>query len=131
MATKPLTRRSVLKTAAFAPAAVALSAPFVHGAFAAGTLSMGTWDHWVPGASQALEKIVKEWAQREKVELKFDLIVRDVNRRGAHLLVHALDLGAHLHAQLGVEIRQRLVEQQDPWFEHNRSRECDTLLLAA
>ena len=27
-------------------------------------------------------------------------------------LVQLLDLGAHLHAQLGVEVRQRLVEQE-------------------
>jgi ABC-type glycerol-3-phosphate transport system substrate-binding protein len=74
MATQSLTRRSILKTAAVAPAAFSLSAPFVHGAFAAGSLSMGTWDHWVPGASQVLENIVKEWAAKEKVELKFDLI---------------------------------------------------------
>ena len=35
---------------------------------------MGTWDHWVPGASQVLEKICQEWAKKEKVDLKFDLI---------------------------------------------------------
>ena len=35
---------------------------------------MGTWDHWVPGASQVLEKICQEWAKKEKVELKVDLI---------------------------------------------------------
>src|SRR6202022_2039613 len=43
-------------------------------AYAAGKLSIGTWDHWVPGASQVLEKICQEWAAKEKVELKFDLI---------------------------------------------------------
>jgi len=74
MRTTSMTRRAVLKTAAFAPIATALSAPFVHAAFAAGKLSMGTWDHWVPGASQVLEKICKEWAEKEKVELTFDLI---------------------------------------------------------
>src|SRR5439155_13623256 len=55
-----LTRRAVLKAAALTPPALAassLAAPFVRGAYAAGKLSFGTWDHWVPGASQALEKI--------------------------------------------------------------------------
>src|SRR5215469_14797513 len=77
MSTPPMTRRGVLKAAALASpvlAASSLAAPFVRGAFAAGKLSMGTWDHWVPGASQVLEKICQEWAAKEKVELTFDLI---------------------------------------------------------
>src|SRR5215470_2129807 len=77
MSTSSLTRRVVLKTAALAPpafAASSLAAPFVRGAYAAGKLSMGTWDHWVPGASQVLEKICQEWAAKEKVELVVDLI---------------------------------------------------------
>src|SRR6185436_651286 len=72
-----LTRRAVLKTAALAPpafAASSLAAPFVRGAYAAGKLSMGTWDHWVPGASQVLQKMCAEWAAKEKVELTVDLI---------------------------------------------------------
>ena len=77
MANSSLTRRTVLKAVALAPpafAASSLTAPFVHGAYAAGKLSVGTWDHWVPGASQVLEKICKEWAEKEKVDLTFDLI---------------------------------------------------------
>src|SRR3954447_12090605 len=76
MSTTSPPRRAVLKAAALTPPAIAasLAAPFVHGAYAAGTLSIGTWDHWVPGASQVLEKICQEWAAKEKVELKFDLI---------------------------------------------------------
>ena len=46
-----LTRRTILQTAAAATATSALAAPFVHGAFAAGTLRVGFWDHWVPGAN--------------------------------------------------------------------------------
>ena len=68
MSTSSLTRRAVLKTAALAPpafAASSLAAPFVRGAYAAGKLSMGTWDHWVPGASQVLQKICGEWAEKE------------------------------------------------------------------
>src|SRR6266700_826448 len=66
-----LTRRTVLQTAA---AATTLAAPFVRGAYAAGKLSLGTWDHWVPGASEVLGKLCREWAEREKVDLTFDLI---------------------------------------------------------
>jgi ABC-type glycerol-3-phosphate transport system substrate-binding protein len=74
---KSLTRRSVLKAAALATPAIAasnLAAPFVRGAFAAGKLSIGAWDHWVPGAGQVLEKMCRGWAEKEKVDLTFDLI---------------------------------------------------------
>ncbi len=70
MTKKLLTRRTVLQ----ATAATALSAPFVRGAFAAGKLSFGVWDHWVPGAAEELKKICAEWAAKEKVDLNVDLI---------------------------------------------------------
>src|SRR5690348_9884579 len=69
-----LTRRAVLKSAAAASAATALSAPFVRGAFAAGKLNVGFWDHWVPGANDTLTKLCKEWAAKEKVEINIDYI---------------------------------------------------------
>jgi ABC-type glycerol-3-phosphate transport system substrate-binding protein len=65
-----LTRRAVLQTTA----ATAIAAPFVHGAYAAGTLSFGVWDHWVPGASEVLKKICAEWGVKEKVDVNVDLI---------------------------------------------------------
>ena len=68
-----LTRRTVLQTAALATSTT-LTAPFVRGAYAAGKLSFGVWDHWVPGASEALKKICAEWAEKEKVDLNIDLI---------------------------------------------------------
>jgi len=77
MPTKSLTRRTILKAAALTPAAIAASsftAPFVSGAHAAGKLTVGAWDHWVPGASQVLQKMAMEWAAKEKVELTVDLI---------------------------------------------------------
>jgi len=77
MLKRSLTRRSILKAAALTPPALAagsLPLPFMHGAHAAGTLKMGAWDHWVPGAGKELERICREWAEKEKVELIFDLI---------------------------------------------------------
>ena len=56
MAAKSLTRRTILATAA-ASAAATLPTPFVRGAFAAGKLSIGAWDHWVPGAGKVLGDI--------------------------------------------------------------------------
>lgn len=70
------TRRAVLKTAALA-AAGGLAAPFVRGAHAAGTLSCGFWDHWVPGANDALRQLCHQWADKEKVDITLDFITTE------------------------------------------------------
>ena len=62
---------------------------------------------------------------------RLDLVVGDVDRGGADRLVHLLDLGAHLHAQLGVEVGQRLVEQEDLRVAHDGAAHRDALALAA
>jgi ABC-type glycerol-3-phosphate transport system substrate-binding protein len=71
-------RRFVASTAALSTVAVA--APFVRGAYAAGNLSVGFWDHWVPGANSATEKAVKEWAEKEKIEVQIDFITSQGNK---------------------------------------------------
>src|SRR5260370_41822423 len=71
-------RRFVASTAALSTAMVA--APFVRGAHAAGKLSVGFWDHWVPTANGATEKAVKEWAEKEKVEVTIDFITSQGNK---------------------------------------------------
>src|ERR1051325_8559269 len=68
-----LTRRSILKTAALGSAA-AITAPYGSGVYAAGSLSLGCWDHWVPGANKALDKLCKEWGDKNKVEVHIDYI---------------------------------------------------------
>ena len=49
----------------------------------------------------------------------------------AHLLLDAADLRAHGHAELGVQIGQRLVEQQHAGFDDQRPRQRHALLLTA
>jgi len=73
MAKKTMTRRRVLGTAAGA-ATVFATAPFVHGAHAAGQLRVAFWDHWVPGANDAMTKLCKAWADKEKVDLQIDFV---------------------------------------------------------
>ena len=68
-----LTRRHVIKSAALGTAA-AVAAPYVHGAYAAGSLTLGCWDHWVPGANNTLTKLCNEWGEKNKVEVKIDYI---------------------------------------------------------
>src|SRR5215510_736740 len=71
-------RRFVASTPALSTAMV--GAPFVRGAYAAGELSIGFWDHWVPTANSATEKAVKEWAEKEKVEVTIDFITSQGNK---------------------------------------------------
>ena len=59
------------------------------------------------------------------------LVVGDVDEGDAGAPLQALELAAHPLAQLGVEIRERLVEQQDRRLHHQRAGQRHALLLAA
>ena len=78
VSTKVSRRRFVAGTAVASTALVA--APFVRSANAAGKLSVGFWDHWVPGANKATTDLVKEWADKEKVEVTIDYITSQGNK---------------------------------------------------
>jgi ABC-type glycerol-3-phosphate transport system substrate-binding protein len=54
--------------------AAALAAPYVRTSQAAGTLTVGFWDHWVPGANEVLTKLCNDWAAKEKVDLRIDYV---------------------------------------------------------
>ena len=71
-------RRFVTNTAALSSALVA--APFVRGAYAAGKLAIGLWDHWVPGANAGAEAVARAWAEKEKVDLTIDFITSQGNK---------------------------------------------------
>src|SRR5437763_9178161 len=75
---RKLSRRRFLATTAASTAF--LAAPYVRGAHAAGKLSIGFWDHWVPGANQASKTIVEEWAANEKVDVQIDYITSQGNK---------------------------------------------------
>src|SRR5205085_5943057 len=61
----------------------------------------------------------------------FFLVVRDVDRGDPKRTLQIADVISQLDAQFGVEIRQRLVHQQNLWLDHDRPRESDPLLLPA
>ena len=73
------TRRQFVATSAAASATI-LAAPFVRSAYAAGKLSIGLWDHWVPAANKTSEALVNEWAAKEKVEVQIDYITGQGNK---------------------------------------------------
>ena len=68
-------RRRFLSTSA-----AAVAAPYVRTSHAAGSLAVGFWDHWVPGANDTLTKLANEWAAKEKVDLKIDYITSQGNK---------------------------------------------------
>jgi ABC-type glycerol-3-phosphate transport system substrate-binding protein len=73
MTRKKITRRRFMAATAAASASM-VAAPFVRTAAAAGRLSIGFWDHWVPGANSATKSVVEAWAAKEKVEVQIDYI---------------------------------------------------------
>jgi ABC-type glycerol-3-phosphate transport system substrate-binding protein len=79
MSRKKLSRRQFVAATALSSAAL-ITAPYVRGAYAAGKLTIGFWDHWVPGANKASTDLVNEWAATEKVEVSIDYIPSQGNK---------------------------------------------------
>jgi ABC-type glycerol-3-phosphate transport system substrate-binding protein len=77
--------------------AAMITAPYVRGAHAAGKLSIGFWDHWVPGANKASTDIVNAWAEKEKVEVQIDYIPSQGNK-------NLLTIAAEAQAKSGHDI---------------------------
>ena len=88
-----MTRRRFL--AATSTAVIAM--PYVRGAHAAGKLSIGFWDHWVPGANKASQTLCEEWGAKEKVELSIDYITSMGNK-------NLLTIAAEAQARSGHDI---------------------------
>ena len=88
-----LTRRRLLATTA----ASIIAMPHVRGAHAAGKLSIGFWDHWVPGANNASKALCEEWGAREKVEVSIDYITSQGNK-------NLLTIAAEAQARSGHDI---------------------------
>jgi spermidine/putrescine-binding protein len=76
---RKLSRRQFVAATAATSAAL-VTAPYVRGAYAGGKLTVGFWDHWVPGANKASTDLVNEWAAKEKVEVSIDYITSQGNK---------------------------------------------------
>src|SRR5690348_16513824 len=66
-----ISRRSALK---FGAATAALPLVHIRTAGAAGKVSIGFWDHWVPGGNDIMRRQVEGWAEENKVEVHADFI---------------------------------------------------------
>ena len=74
-----------------------VAAPYVRGAHAAGKLSIGFWDHWVPGANNASKILCEEWGEKNKVEISIDYITSQGNK-------NLLTIAAEAQARSGHDI---------------------------
>lgn len=108
-----LTRRRFLATTAASSAAVAM--PFVRDSKAAGKLSIGFWDHWVPNANDASRALVEEWAAKEKVEVSIDYITSQGNK-------NLLTAAAEAQAGSGHDILA-----QPTWQPHDKEAQLERL----
>src|SRR6516162_8649038 len=72
MTGKMFTRRRFMAASAAASTTTMIAAPFVKTAHAAGKLSIGFWDHFVPDANKTSDALIQEWAAKEKVEVQID-----------------------------------------------------------
>src|ERR1700755_2207865 len=98
MQKEKMTRRSLLRTAALATTALsvpALSLPHISGAYAAGKLSCGFWDHWVPGANDTLTKLCKQWGDQEKVDVTLDYITSQGDKNLLTIAAEAQSRSGH------------------------------------
>jgi ABC-type glycerol-3-phosphate transport system substrate-binding protein len=95
MLKRKMSRRRFLAAAAASTASIAM--PHVRGAYAAGRLTVGFWDHWVPGANEASRTLCQEWAAKEKVEVVIDYVTGQGNK-------NLLTIAAEAQARSGHDI---------------------------
>jgi ABC-type glycerol-3-phosphate transport system substrate-binding protein len=91
-----MTRRRFVATTAAASATM-IAAPFVRTANAAGRLSIGFWDHWVPGGNNASKALCEEWGEKNKVEVQVDYITSQGHK-------NLLTIAAEAQAKSGHDI---------------------------
>jgi ABC-type glycerol-3-phosphate transport system substrate-binding protein len=107
-----ITRRKLLERTALATTAL-VAAPYVRGAHAAGKLTIGFWDHWVPGANKASQQLCEEWGAKNKVEIQIDYITSQGHK-------NLLTIAAEQQARSGHDIMAF-----PTWEPHGRSQSLE------
>src|SRR3984885_14131654 len=111
----PTTRRSLLKSAVFGSVA-AIAAPYVKDSYAAGSLALGVWDHWVPGANNAFAALCNEWGTKNNVEVRIDFITSQGEKDKLTAAAEAQAGTGHdimSHRDWNVRIHQNVLEPLD------------------
>src|ERR1700675_733069 len=112
MSRKTLSRRQFVAATALSSAAL-ITAPYIRGAHAAGKLTIGFWDHWVPDANKASTALVNEWAEKAKVEVTVDYIPSQGNK-------NLLTIAAEGQAKSGHDITA-----MPTWWAHANSEQLE------
>ena len=112
MAKKRITRRHFVSRTTATVTAV-LAAPYVSTAQSAGKLTLGLWDHWVPGANDATTALIKEWGAKEKVDVTIDFITSQGNK-------NLLTIAAESQAKSGHDIFA-----MPTWWPHDQVRNLE------
>src|ERR1700710_2492104 len=108
MSPRNLSRRQFVAATALSSAAL-ITAPYIRGAHAAGKLSMGFWDHWVPGSNRASTDLVNEWAAMEQGAVSINYIPSQGNK-------NLLTIAAEAQAKSGHDILA-----MPTWWPHANS----------
>jgi ABC-type glycerol-3-phosphate transport system substrate-binding protein len=90
-------RRLISRGTAVAATAAGVNTFNVSGAYAAGKLSIGFQDHFVPGSNDVVARICRQWAEKEKVDLTVDFISGANNK-------FVLTIAAQAQARAGHDI---------------------------
>ncbi len=110
-----INRRTLLKTTALATASV-VAAPYIRGAHAAGSLNLGCWDHWVPGANNTFTKLCNEWGEKNKVDVHIDYITSQGEKDKLTAAAEAQAGTGHdimSHRDWNIQVHQRALEPLD------------------
>jgi hypothetical protein len=110
-----MTRRTFLQGATLATTSI-VAGPWVSTSHAAGKLALGLWDHWVPGANDALRKTIVDWGEKNRVEIQLDFITSIGSK---NLLTAQAEAQAHTghdimaHPTWQVSVHRQLLEPVD------------------
>ena len=125
---RPHTTRRSLLSSALVGSVAAIAAPYVKDSHAAGSLTLGVWDHWVPGANKAFAALCNEWGTKNNVEVRIDFITSqgekdkltaaaEAQAGTGHDIMSHRDWNIRIHAELLEpldEIAAALIKQYGP-----------------
>src|SRR3954465_15930628 len=94
MSRRPFTRRRFLGTTAAASAAT-IGFPYIRTSHAAGSLALGFWDHWVPGANDTRHQLCQDWGKKEKGDVKIDYTPSQGNKNMLTITAEAQARSGH------------------------------------
>ena len=110
--TKQVSRRAAIKLGA---ASMALPLVHIRTGHAAGKVSVGFWDHWVPAGNDAMRRQCEAFGKANQVEVQADFITSMGQK-------NILTIAAEAQAKTGHD-----VNQFPSWFVHDHAADLEPL----